>query len=186
MPAQAEGGTGLLRILSYGAAVLRQVAIEAQPGSGETRELLDDMWRTLTDDGGVGLAAPQVGVARRVIVVRNPEQPAARQRLDLVNPRVIRTFGDDHPFEEGCLSFPGLYTTVWRPRGVEVEFHDIDGQVQRLKDDGLVARIILHEIDHLEGILFIDHLSFARRLWHLPRLTLILAGNVLGKMRFKR
>lgn len=186
MPVQVEGRGGLLRILSYGAPVLRQVATEVQPGSEETRELLEGMWRTLADDGGVGLAAPQVGVARRVIVVRNPEQPAARQRLDLVNPRVIQVFGEEHPFEEGCLSFPGLYTTVWRPGGVEVEFHDKEGQLQRLKDDGLVARIILHEIDHLEGILFIDHLSFARRLWHLPRLALILAGSALGKMRFKR
>lgn len=176
--------SGLFRIRRYGSGCLRQVARPADPGSAATRILLDRMWRTLADDGGVGLAAPQVAASLRVVVIRDPQQKGDSQRLDLVNPRITETFGPNTPFEEGCLSFPGLYTTVMRPRGVALEYENADGEKCTLRDDGLVARIAQHEIDHLDGVLFIDHLTFWKKWLLLPRLLWIFGGKVLGEMRF--
>ena len=95
------------------------------------------MWRVLADDGGVGLAAPQIGVSRRVVVVRDPSRPRGRQRIDLVNPGCRRDLRKVGAFEEGCLSFPGLYTMVQRPQGVELSYHDCQGQPQLLRDEEL-------------------------------------------------
>jgi peptide deformylase len=99
---------------------------------------------------------------------------------------VVETFGPLAPFEEGCLSFPGLFTTVMRPKGVVVE-HDTDQGRVRLRDEGLVARIVQHEIDHLDGVLFIDHLSWGRKFGLLPRLATILVSGwlqrIIGKGR---
>jgi len=157
-------------IRTYGAACLRRRAEPAAVGAPETADLLDRMWATLRRDGGVGLAAPQIGVNQRVVVIRNPERPARDQRLDLVNPVLTTTFGEQAPFEEGCLSFPGLYFKVWRASGAVVEFLDRDGRPCRLSDEGLLARIVLHEIDHLDGVLYIDRVGIWQRLGLLPRL----------------
>ena len=121
----------------FGDPVLRRRAREADPAAPATRALLDRMWEVLREDGGVGLAGPQVGSDLRVVVVRDPSRPRDAQRLDLVNPVIRRTFGPETPFEEGCLSFPGLYTVVNRPRGVEVEYRtpDTGDAVQRLRDE---------------------------------------------------
>ena len=106
--------------------------------------------------------APQIGVGKRVVVVRDPRAPAGLQRLDLVNPEVVSTFGPDTPFTEGCLSFPGLYTTVVRPKGIVLKYDTADGR-RTMRDEELVARIVQHEVDHLDGVLFIDHLSKLKR-----------------------
>ena len=173
----------LARIRRYGAGCLRRLARESEPGAPETTELLDLMWRTLVDDGGVGLAAPQIGIDRRVVVIRDPSLPERRQRLDLVNPRLDETYGPEEPFSEGCLSFPGLYIEVWRRRGAQITYHDRDGRRQTLRDSGLIARIAQHELDHLDGVLFIDRISRLRR-WALqPRLLLIMAGDLLRRRR---
>ena len=171
------------RIRSFGARCLRRRARPADPRAPETAALLERLWATLDDDGGVGLAAPQIGIARRVVVVRDPGRPGPEQRLDLVNPAVVSTFGPEVPFTEGCLSFPGLYTSVMRPRGVVVEHDTREGRA-KLRDAGLVARIVQHEVDHLDGVLFIDHLSPVRRLRLLPRLLAILVSGWYRSLRF--
>jgi peptide deformylase len=167
-------------IRRFGARCLRRRAEPVDPQAPGTAALRERLWATLAVDGGVGLAAPQIGVGKRVVVVRNPERAPGDQRLDLVNPAVVETFGPATPFEEGCLSFPGLYTTVMRPQGVVVE-HDTDAGRVRFRDAGLVARIVQHEIDHLDGVLFIDHLSWTRRIGLLPRLAAILAAGWLER-----
>ena len=158
------------RIRVYGSAVLRRRARRVDPADPTTQERLDAMWRLLRDDGGVGLAAPQIGSEQRLVVVRDPGRPPGRQRLDLVNPEVAATYGPVEPFEEGCLSFPGLYLTIRRPRGAEIRYETAAGEARRLRDDGLVARIVQHEIDHLDGVLFVDRLPAWRRWLVLPRL----------------
>jgi peptide deformylase len=173
--------SGLFPILKYGSGILRRKAEPAEPGNASTRALLEGLWATLADDGGVGLAAPQVGHAQRVVVIRDRDRPPGKQRLDLVNPRITEAFGPLVPFEEGCLSFPGLYTTVERPRGVTIEYHDADGNLRIMRDERLVARIVQHEIDHLDGVLFIDHLAWYRKLTVLPRLAFILLGKLWEK-----
>ncbi len=169
------------RIRIYGSASLRRCAEPALAGDPATAALADAMWRALRDDGGVGLAAPQLGRSLRLVVVRDPQQPAGRQRLDLVNPVVTGTFGPPVPFEEGCLSFPGLYVTITRPKGVTVAYETVTGEARTLRDDGLVARIVQHEIDHLDGVLFVDHLVRARRWSLLPRLAWLRVRGMFGQ-----
>jgi peptide deformylase len=176
----------IARIRRFGHRCLRRRARSVPPAHVETRSLLDTLWATLDAEGGVGLAAPQIGRDCRVVVVRDIERPRGRQRLELVNPVIMETFGPDIPFEEGCLSFPGLYTQVWRPRGIVVAFDEPSGR-RELREEGLAARIIQHEVDHLDGILFIDHLSTWQRFLLLPRLmsyaTTELWRNWFGKER---
>ncbi len=160
---------GRARIRVYGAACLRARAGELEPGSPEVPVVLDELWDALGEHG-VGLAAPQIGRSLRAIVVQEPARSSQWRRLELVNPQLVETFGPTVPFEEGCLSFPGLFTTVRRAQGVEVAYVDRSGVTARFRDDGLLARIILHELDHLEGILFIDRLPAWRRVLLKPRL----------------
>jgi peptide deformylase len=162
-------GAEVARIRRYGNRCLRRRARSVDPADKRTRDLLDTLWATLRADGGVGLAAPQINRDCRVVVVIDLEKPAGEQRIDLVNPIILETFGPSVSFEEGCLSFPGLYTEVWRPQGVVVQLDGLQGK-QTLRDEGLTARIILHEVDHLDGILFIDRLPFLKRFLLLPRL----------------
>jgi peptide deformylase len=135
-------------------------------------DLVEGMLAVMADHDGVGLAAPQVGDARRVIVVSDPF--ASRQvPLVLINPRVEETFGPAVMGEEGCLSFPELFIDLWRPRGVAVSYRDEVGNQHTLRDETFLARVILHEVDHLDGILFIDRLPRWRRWllsWRLHRL----------------
>ena len=114
--------------------------------------LLDDMTDTLMDSGGVGLAAPQVGVLRRVCVVMNEDE----EIIELVNPEIIRTEGEQTGLE-GCLSVPGKYGEVTRPMVVAVRAQDRDGSWFQVEDEGLTARCFCHEIEHLDGHLFVEH-----------------------------
>jgi len=168
-------------IRRYGHRCLRRVARPVDPSDRRTRDLLDALWASLLRDGGVGLAAPQIDHGFRVAVVLDPDRPRSGQRIELVNPEIRETFGPIVPFEEGCLSFPGLYTTVMRPQGVEVVFDGPEGP-RTLRDEGLAARIIQHEIDHLDGVLFIDHLPLYRRIILLPRLIPFAMTEVWRKL----
>ena len=114
--------------------------------------LLDDMTDTLMDSGGVGLAAPQVGVLRRVCGVMNEDE----EIIELVNPEIIRTEGEQTGLE-GCLSVPGKYGEVTRPMVVAVRAQDRDGSWFQVEDEGLTARCFCHEIEHLDGHLFVEH-----------------------------
>ncbi len=159
-------------ILRYGDARLRQVC---RPAAGDTDlpALADALWRQMLRRGGIGLSAPQLGDARRVVVVKDVRRPRAPTRLVLVDPRLSDFSAETVSFEEGCLSFPGLYLHLPRPRAVTVAFTDLAGEEHRIAAEGLLARVVQHEVDHLDGILFIDHLSTWRRkllLWRLWRL----------------
>lgn len=135
----------------------------------ELRQLMDDMLDTMYDAQGIGLAAPQVGVLKRVLVI-DVEQGAREERdgargnpLCFVNPEIVWTSDDINSYEEGCLSIPGQYAPVERPEKVRVKYLDYDGKEQEIEADGLLATCIQHEIDHLNGILFTDHISKLKR-----------------------
>ncbi len=151
----------LLKIELLGAEVLRERAVEIEEVDDELRRLIDDMFETMYEAEGVGLAAPQVGIARRVIVVdvHDPEvKPFA-----MINPRVVEWSPEKEKGEEGCLSIPGISAVVERPARVAVEGLDREGNVFRVEGGDLLARCLQHEIDHLDGILFIDRVSPLKR-----------------------
>lgn len=153
---------GSLGIRIYGDGILRRKSTDVEEFDEELGVLIEKMVETMTLDEGVGLAAPQVGVSRRIAVV-NPDPYNPDTLLALVNPRIL-SFGDvTESIEEGCLSVPGIRGKVDRPIAIEVEYQDRRGEKHCGQIDGLVSRIIQHELDHLDGILFVDRLSFGRR-----------------------
>lgn len=164
-----------LTLKCYGDSVLRQVAEPVDTFDDELREFADSMIQTMKRERGIGLAAPQVGVSKRVIVALrmhdtvDTEVPA----VVLVNPKVVAKSKETWPFEEGCLSIPGVAASVTRSREIEVEYQDLDGKTHRVRDGDMFGRILLHEIDHLDGVLFIDYLSSAQKSLIKPKLKKI-------------
>jgi peptide deformylase len=147
----------LLTLHLLGSPVIRQQGTEVEEVTDEIRQFIDDMFETMAAAKGVGLAANQVGVAKRVAVI-----DAEGQRFAMVNPRLVSVEGKATA-EEGCLSIPDIFGDVTRPARVVLEALDREGKPFRLEAEGLVARAIQHEIDHLDGIVFLDHLSPLRR-----------------------
>ncbi len=168
------GAPAAPRLVRWGDQALRRPCRPVAPGDPELPALVAGMWRLMLDRNGVGLAAPQVGDGRRVIVIRDPRRGGRPERLVLVNPVIERRDPGLQTREEGCLSFPGLYLRLARPRAIVVSHADLEGRPQRLAADGFLACIVQHEVDHLDGVVFIDHLStWRRRLlwWRLRRLA---------------
>lgn len=179
----------LLPILVAPDARLKQVSEPVAEVTDEIRRLMDDMLETMYEAPGIGLAAIQVGVAKRVIVMDlgkpgdDDEEGAPKGDQDkkdkkverdprfFVNPEIVWASDDLVLCEEGCLSVPDLYEEVERPAQVRVRFLDYDGKSQEIDCDGMLAVCIQHEMDHLEGILFIDHLSRLKREMMLKKLA---------------
>lgn len=150
-----------LQIELLGSPALREKAEEIGEVDDELRKLIADMFDTMYRAEGIGLAGPQVGVGRRVIVVDVKE--GGEQRMALINPRVLRLGKEKDKVEEGCLSIPGVSAHVERPTTVVVEALNEKGEKLQIEADGMLARCLLHEIDHLDGVLFIDYLSPLKR-----------------------
>jgi peptide deformylase len=152
-----------------GDPVLRQRAEPVAAVDEDVRRLIDDMLQTMYAASGVGLAAPQVGVPQRVLVVdvNEPDVPA----FALVNPELAESGGERVRAEEGCLSIPGVSDLVERDARVVVQGLDREGEPARIEAEGLLARVLQHELDHLDGILFIDRLSPLKRQMLLRRFT---------------
>ena len=129
----------------------------------DVRRLMDDLLETMYAEKGLGLSAIQVGIPRRVMVVDVAGRDGTPQPLKLVNPDITASSQERAEFDEGCLSFPELFAMVERPASVDVTYLDENGARRELHADGLLARCLQHEIDHLNGILFVDHLSALRR-----------------------
>ncbi|MGH7658778.1 MAG: peptide deformylase [Gemmatimonadales bacterium] len=147
----------LLPLHLYGSPVLRQQSAEVKAVDDEVREFVSDLFETMHASKGIGLAANQVGVPQRVAVVE-----VEGDRVVLINPEILQTEGRESA-EEGCLSVPDVYADVSRPGGIVVEATDEQGNRYRREVSGLLARAIQHEIDHLDGILFLDHLGALKR-----------------------
>ena len=155
----------ILDIVQYPDPRLREPCEPVREVTEEIRKLLNDMAETMYDAPGIGLAAAQIGVAQRVIVVDvgdDEENGSKPQLYKLVNPEIISSDGEIET-EEGCLSIPGVRETVKRKNRVVVQALDADGNDVKIDASGLLAICLQHEIDHLDGVLFIDHLSKLRR-----------------------
>ena len=136
----------------------------------EIRRLMDDMLETMYDAPGIGLAAPQVGVLKRIIVVDVAAKEGPREPVQMVNPELVWASEEEASYEEGCLSLPEHYAEVERPAAVKVRYLDREGETQEMEAEGLLATCVQHEMDHLEGLLFVDHISALKRKMILRKL----------------
>lgn len=159
----------------YPSPLLRRPCPAVEAFDEELSATVRAMFETMARARGVGLAAPQVGLRRRILVLNATGKP--EDALALVNPVLVDRSGPPVVFEEGCLSFPGIYAEIERPERCTVEAFDVDGLALRLELDGFVSRIVQHEHDHLEGVLLIDRMSPADKLRHRAALEELVARH---------
>lgn len=173
-------------IVVYGDPVLKKRAEDIEKGSIDVKQLTEDMFETMYNASGVGLAAPQIGEALRIFVIDG--EPMDEEKLKgfkkaFINPEIIEEEGAEWGFEEGCLSIPGIRAEVFRPERIRIRYFDEEWNEHEEEFDGLAARIIQHEYDHIEGILFTDHLSGLKKRLLKSKLTNISKGNVKADYR---
>ena len=158
-------------ILTEPNKLLRQISLPVEKVGNEEKQLMDDMLETMYEAKGIGLAAIQIGVPKRIIVMDIGNRDKEKKPMFFVNP-VIKNKNSKHTtYEEGCLSVPNQFAEVDRPSTCEVEFLDYYGNKKILKASGLLATCIQHEMDHLEGILFIDYLSKLKKMMIVKKLS---------------
>ena len=153
----------LLPILTAPDPALKKISLPVKQVDASVRKLMDDMLETMYQAPGIGLAAPQVGVLKRVIVLDLAREGEAPQPLRIANPEVVWVSEEDATYNEGCLSVPEHYADVVRPAACRVKYLDQDNKQQEIAAEGLLATCLQHEIDHLDGVLFIDHLTALKR-----------------------
>jgi peptide deformylase len=153
----------LLPILTAPDPQLKKISKPVDKVDDEIRQLMDDMLETMHAAPGIGLAAPQVGVLKRVLVIDIDREGEKTGPLKMANPEIVDVSDEDATYEEGCLSVPEHYAEVERPAKVTVRYLDHDNEVRTIKAEGLLATCIQHEMDHLDGILFIDRISALKR-----------------------
>jgi peptide deformylase len=180
----------ILPIVSYGSSVLKKTAKEITSDYPNLSELIANMWETMYAANGVGLAAPQIGLSIRIFVIdASPfvdEENIAIEEIEIlntfkkvfINPKIIREEGKLWDFNEGCLSIPEVREDISRKEEILINFFDENFELQKLKLNGLAARVVQHEYDHVEGVLFTDHLSSLKKRLIKNRLTLISKGDI--------
>ncbi len=175
-------------IVMYGDPVLRKRAKEVEKGSIDIKAFVQDMYETMYAAHGIGLAAPQIGKSIRVFVVdgttlKEEEEDMTGFKKAFINPVMVKEDGEEWEFEEGCLSIPNIRENVSRPETVRVRYVDEDWNIKEEEYDGIKARIIQHEYDHLEGKMFIDYLSPLKKRMLKGKLTDISKGDVETEYR---
>lgn len=179
----------LLPIYIYGHPLLRKISEDITPDYEGLSKLLEDMWQTMYESDGVGLAAPQIGKNIRVFVIDgSPFEETDSQykgfKKAFINARIIERNGENVPFNEGCISIPGIHEDVLRKERIKIIYRDENWEEHVEEFDGVRARIIQHEYDHLEGILFTDHLSMLKKRLLKSKLNNISAGKFKIDYRF--
>jgi len=159
------------RILTEPNKLLRQISKSVEKVGVEERILMDDMLDTMYEAPGIGLAAIQIGIPKRIIVMDISRDENKKEPRYFVNPTIKNKNKEKSIYEEGCLSIPDQFAEIERPKACEVEYLDYDGKKQILKAEGLLATCIQHEMDHLEGILFIDYLSKLKKSMIIKKLS---------------
>ena len=161
----------LREILTEPNEILRKKSLLVDQVDGDIQKLMDDMLETMYLAPGIGLAAIQVGVPKRVIVLDMARKDEPKNPMYFINPEIISKSKDSLAYEEGCLSVPGQFAEITRSSNCYIKYLDYYGQPQELKTEGLLATCIQHEIDHLEGILFIDYLSKLKKTMIVKKLS---------------
>jgi peptide deformylase len=150
---------------------LQAVSTDVEAVTDEIRQLADDMADSMYEADGIGLAAIQIGVAKRILVIDLDQKEGKKNPVAYINPRIVWASDEVAVFEEGCLSVPEIWDDVERPARVRCEYLDRDGKAQVLEADGMLATCLQHEMDHLNGVLFIDHLSRLKKSMAIRKLT---------------
>ena len=151
--------------------ILRQVSNPVDHVGEEEQKLMDDMLETMYTAPGIGLAAIQIGIPKRIIIMDISREKENKNPLHFINPEIVWKADEDIIYEEGCLSVPNQFAEINRPKECHVKYLDYFGQPQLFKAEGLLATCIQHEIDHLEGILFIDYLSKLKKTMIIKKLS---------------
>tara|TARA_B100001093_G_C26843285_1_gene1021601 strand:- start:2753 stop:3277 length:525 start_codon:yes stop_codon:yes gene_type:complete len=159
------------KILTEPDPFLRQKSKKVEKVDSSIRSLMDDMLETMYDAPGIGLAAIQIGVPKRVIVIDLTRDGNEKKPMYFVNPEIISNSNNEATYEEGCLSVPNQFAEINRPDKCQIKFLDYEGKEQVLNAKGLLATCIQHEMDHLEGILFIDYLSKLKKSMIIKKLS---------------
>ena len=159
------------KILTEPDPFLRTKSKTVEKVDDDLRKLMDDMLETMYAAPGIGLAAIQIGIDKRVIVMDISKNSEKKLPLYLVNPEIISTSRNDSTYEEGCLSVPGQFAEINRPERCHVKYLDYNGNQKEIKAEGLLATCIQHEMDHLEGVLFIDYLSKLKKTMIVKKLS---------------
>ncbi len=149
----------ILNILKEPDPILRKKSSEVETINQETKKLMDSMLETMYQAPGIGLAAPQVGVLKKIIVIDLAKEDEPKKPLFIINPKIFWKSEELNTREEGCLSIPGHYAEVTRPKKCKLQFLDYNGKQKEIEADDLLSTCIQHEVDHCDGILFIDYLS---------------------------
>ncbi len=166
-------------ILTEPNKVLRQVSKLVERVTKEEQKLMDDMLDTMYAANGIGLAAIQIGVPKRIIVIDLSKDPEKKEPQYFVNPMIKNKNPENATYEEGCLSVPNQFAEIDRPSKCDVEYLDYNGQKKVLHADGLLATCIQHEMDHLEGILFIDYLSKLKKSMIIKKLSKLKSNTAI-------
>tara|TARA_B100000315_G_scaffold54459_1_gene48713 strand:- start:466 stop:990 length:525 start_codon:yes stop_codon:yes gene_type:complete len=161
----------LRQILIEPNKILREKSLPVEKVDSDLQRLMDDMLETMYSAPGIGLAAIQVGMPKRVIVLDITPKDEPRNPMYFVNPEIIMKSENNSTYEEGCLSVPGQFAVINRPEKCDIKYLDYYGQPKEIKAEGMLATCIQHEIDHLEGILFIDYLSKLKKLMIIKKLS---------------
>lgn len=179
----------ILPITIYGHPVLRKKAQDIDKDYPELEKFIEDMWQTMYFSDGVGLAAPQVGRSIRMFVIDCSSFADEEPHLDgfkklFINAKITHREGEEWAMAEGCLSIPGLNEDVMRPEMIRIEYYDENWEFHEEEYDGYAARVIQHEYDHLEGVMFTDHISPLRKRLLKGKLAAITKGKFKAKYRF--
>ena len=167
------------KILTEPNKLLRQISETVKKVGDVEKKLMDDMLDTMYEAPGIGLAAVQVGVPKRIIVMDISRDENNKEPRYFVNPVIKNKNKEKSTYEEGCLSVPDQFAEIERPNSCEVEYLDYNGKKQLLKSEGLLATCIQHEMDHLEGILFIDYLSKLKKSMIIKKLSKIKSNRII-------
>ena len=175
-------------IVAYGDPVLKKVAVDIEKETTDVKQLAEDMFETMYESHGVGLAAPQIGKSIRMFVV--DAEPLDEENLKgfkkvFINPTIVEESGNEWAFEEGCLSIPGIRADIYRKERIKIRYFDTDWNEHTDVFDGYAARVIQHEYDHIQGVLFTDYLSAMKKRLLKSKLSDISRGQVKAEYRMK-
>ena len=161
----------LLEIITYGHPILEKRAEDVSDITDELKQLAKDMIYTMYAYNGVGLAAVQVGVSKRIVVVDVNQKDTKSEAQVFINPEIFEYSEEKEPFKEGCLSFPEIEVEIIRPKSIKMRWKDLDGKSCEQNIDGLLARVLQHEVDHIDGVVFVKRMGRIKKTVLAPKLN---------------